>query len=393
VSVGGGMIKVVILGQGMGASHFSVGVERIKVGEVEAYGVPLANYNLKYPISELEIVASYDVDENKIGKTIYRVAKELIGDYIPIPKTLEKIEVRRGIHLNSLSGMPVKACGLEESSSLSKAIDEILEEWKELKPDVILNTITTEYARPFRDVSELEEAIAEEKTSLLTATQVYAYIAYLYSREVKPIAFINAIPVPVANDPAFLNLCEKSGLVIFGDDCATGATPFTADLIEHMRERNRRVKHVLQLNIGGNTDFLALTDENRNKAKETTKSSVVEDILGYHVPTYIKPTGYLPPLGDKKFVSLHLEYVSFNGVVDEIVVNMRVNDSPALAGLLVDLARLGKIAVDSKVCGTVYEVNAFYMKKPGPPGSKAISKIVAFQRLLEWLKSIEGVKL
>ena len=42
------MIKTVLLGQGMVANHLAVGIERIKMGELESYGIPLANKNLKY---------------------------------------------------------------------------------------------------------------------------------------------------------------------------------------------------------------------------------------------------------------------------------------------------------------------------------------------------------
>ena len=63
----------------------------------------------------------------------------------------------------------------------------------------------------------------------------------------------------------------------------------------------------------------------------------------------------------------------------------RINDSPALAGKLVDLIRLAKIAVDRGESGTVYEINAFYMKKPGPAEGKAVSKIVSYYKLLRWL--------
>jgi myo-inositol-1-phosphate synthase len=43
------------------------------------------------------------------------------------------------------------------------------------------------------------------------------------------------------------------------------------------------------------------------------------------------------------------------------------------------------MALDRQQYGTVYEVNAFYMKRPGPPGSRVISKYRAFQELLKWL--------
>ena len=139
-------------------------------------------------------------------------------------------------------------------------------------------------------------------------------------------------------------------------------------------------------------DFLALTLPEKNKMKEFTKSSVVEDILGYDAPHYIKPTGYLEPLGDKKFVSMHIWWKTFNGLEDELVVNMRINDSPALAGLLVDLIRISKSLLDRGYRGTVYEVNAFFMKKPGPPGSRNVARVIAYHNLLNMLRKLEIVR-
>jgi myo-inositol-1-phosphate synthase len=74
-------------------------------------------------------------------------------------------------------------------------------------------------------------------------------------------------------------------------------------------------------------------------------------------------------------------------MTDDLYIAGRINDSPAMAGGLVDLIRFGKIAVDEEMWGTVYDVNAFFMKKPGPREAKSIAKIIAYHKLLHWLKS------
>ena len=375
------MARVVILGQGYVGSIFAIGVERIKRGDLGYYGIPLAN-ELPIKVEDIEIVGSYDVDKSKIGRPLYEVVKRYWED--EIPETLKNVVVRKGIHLGSLRNLPIEAEGLEDKMTLKEAVEKIVEEWKELKPDVIVNVCTTEAFKPFNNKEELIKAIENDDRERLTATQVYAYAASLYAKEVGGAAFVNAIPTLIANDNAFLELAKESNLVIFGDDGATGATPLTADVLAHLAQRNRYVKDIAQFNIGGNTDFLALTDKDRNKSKEYTKSSVVKDILGYDAPHYIKPTGFLEPLGDKKFIAMHIEYVSFNGAIDELVITGRINDSPALAGLLVDLVRLGKIAVERKEWGTVYEVNAFYMKNPGPAEKGNIPRIIAYEKMRQW---------
>ena len=375
------MVRVIILGQGYVGSVFATGIERIKKGDLGYYGIPLGN-ELPVKVEEIEVVGSYDVDKGKIGKNLH----EVVGRYWEgeIPGSLESIVVRKGIHLGSLHNLPIEAEGLEEEMTLKEAVEKIVDEWKGLRPDVIVNLCTTEAFEPFNNKEELIDAIENDDRERLTATQVYAYAASLYAKEVGGAAFVNAIPTLIANDNAFLELAKESNLVIFGDDGATGATPLTADILAHLAQRNRYVKSVAQFNIGGNTDFLALTDKDRNRSKEHTKSSVVKDILGYNAPHYIKPTGYLELLGDRKFIAMHIEYVSFNGAIDELIINGRINDSPALAGLLVDLVRLGKMAVERGEWGTVYEVNTFYMKNPGPAEKGNIPRIIAYEKMRLW---------
>ncbi|RLF48894.1 MAG: myo-inositol-1-phosphate synthase [Thermoplasmata archaeon] len=375
------MVRVVVLGQGYVASIFALGVERIKKGDLGYYGIPLAD-ELPVKVEDIEIVGSYDVDETKVGVTVYDVVKRYWDN--GVPESLRNITIRRGVHLNSLKSMPIKANGLEEKMKLSNCVDKLVDEWKSEKAEVIINVCTTERIKTFSSRDDIEKAIESDDREKLSAAQFYTYAASVYASENNGAVFVNAIPTPIANDPAFVSLAQDSKLVIFGDDGATGATPLTADILAHLGQRNRYVRSIAQFNIGGNMDFLALTDSGRNKSKEVTKSSIVRDILGYETPHYIKPTGFLEPLGDKKFVAMHIEYINFNGAIDEIVVNARINDSPSLAGLLVDLVRLGKIALKRGEWGTVYEVNAFYMKSPGPANSHNMPRILAYEALRKW---------
>jgi myo-inositol-1-phosphate synthase len=380
------MVNTVLIGHGMVANHLVVGLERIKKGDIPPYGVPLANKDIGVEIEEINIVASYDVDVNKVGKTAYEVAKNVFKDTVPVPETLKDLVISKGVHLNSVEGMPIKTTSIdEEYDTLGDMIEYFVDEWRKHRPDVVVNMLTTEYGKAFNTVEALKAAIDNNEASSFTASQLYAYAAAEYARRVKPVVFVNVIPVFLANDPAFVSLYEGVNSVVLGDDGATGATPLTADILEHLAERNRYVKFIVQFNIGGNLDFLALTIPEKNKMKELTKSSIVEDILGYDAPHYIKPTGYLEPLGDKKFVSLHLEYVNFNGLKDELYVNVRINDSPSLAGMVVDLIRLGKVVIQRGYKGTLYPINAFFMKKPGPIDAKSISKINAYSELLSFL--------
>ncbi len=384
-------IKVAIFGQGLVADHYVVGLYRLKNAEMEPYGVPLAKYNLIVDFRQEEVVASYDVDARKVGKSLREVVHDNLKGVVPIPNNIPDIPIRKGVLMGSSSGLdkmfPLK--GRDSEVSPEEAIEEIVKELKRDNVDVALNLISTE---PAERLSSEKEIVERLKKGELSAGQAYAYAMYLLAKDTgKKVAFINLIPTPLANDDVFVKLYEDASSLLLGDDGATGATPLTADLLEHLAERNRKVRFIVQFNIGGNTDFLALTIPERNLMKEKTKSSVVEDILGYDTPHYIKPTGYVETIGDRKFVAMDIEWVTFNGLIDELIVNMRINDSPALAGLAVDLVRLAKALLEKDVKGTCYEVNAFYMKNPGPSNMRNLARIRAYYNMLDYLKQLSVI--
>jgi myo-inositol-1-phosphate synthase len=355
---------------------------------MEPYGVPLAKYKLVIDYKDEEVVAAYDVDQRKVGKPLKQVVEEQLKGVVPVPDDVPTFPVRKGVLMGSAAGLDkmFPITGRDQEKSPMEAIEEIANELKKDNVDVVFNLISTEPAQTYSSEEELVKALKEGKAS---AAQAYAYATYLAAKDSgKPMAFVNMIPTPLANDPVFVKLYEEANSLILGDDGATGATPLTADLLEHLAERNRKVRFIVQFNIGGNTDFLALTIPERNLMKEKTKSSIVEDILGYDVPHYIKPTGYVETIGDRKFVAMDIEWITFNGLIDELIVNMRINDSPALAGLAVDLGRLAKAALDKGIKGTFYEVNAFYMKNPGPKEAKNKARIKAYYDMLEKLKEL-----
>ncbi|HHF56144.1 MAG TPA: myo-inositol-1-phosphate synthase [Thermoplasmatales archaeon] len=362
-------MRTAIFGQGYVASILNVGLERIKKGEIGYEGIPLGDA-LPLKVEDIEIVTAFDIDETKVGRRLSKVVKRYWDGDINFERDYIIKEGYRDYR------------GQDAEIDLEEAVGKLIDEYEKKDVDIFVNLITTEHAEPFMDIKELRKAIKKNDVDRISPAQLYFYSVATYER---PTAFINCIPTQLANDPAMVQLAKETKTVLFGDDGASGATPLTADLLEHLKERRRRIKSICQFNIGGNTDFLSLTEPERNFAKEVTKSSIVEDILGYDVPHYIKPTGYLEPLGDKKFVSMHISYTSFNGAEDEWIINARINDSPALAGLIVDLIRLARMAIDREEYGTIYPVNAFYMKMPGPRDAKSVAKVKAFEMLNRWV--------
>lgn len=380
-------IRTVLLGAGAGASYFMAGLEKLKAKEIEPVGIPLHGIIKSYGPEDIEVVGVFDVDNSKVGKDMYSIASKLVP-MSSIPRSLKDVYVSRGLHCSSTNGLPIDALGLEQAmGDVQQAIDEFVSELTKLRPDVVVNVITTE---PMKFAESEGEFIKMATSCTGGATLTYAYAVSEYVRRTgHAAAFVNLTPPPAANSPGVVTRYEKVGALVLGDDAATGATPLTADLLEHMAERGRKVLSIAQFNIGGNSDFLSLTEPERNHSKEVTKGSMVSDILGYDAPHYIKPTGYLEPLGDRKFVSMHIEYESFGGFHDEVIVNARINDKSNLAGLMASVIPVAKSLVERGVHGSYATANRFYMKMPGPRGTRNTSKIEAYYDLLAELKKLD----
>ncbi|RLF25974.1 MAG: myo-inositol-1-phosphate synthase, partial [Thermoplasmata archaeon] len=199
-------MKVGIFGQGLVATHFAVGLERLKEGEIEPHGVPLADVDLPIKFEDIEIAAAYDVDPSKVGRTVYDIAREVMPPTIEIPRSLKDVEVREGVHLGSMKNIRNEVLGLERNLELEQAAGELADQWKSLDVDVFINVITTEPSRPFDTSAQILEAVQENRVQRLSATQFYAYAVSQYSKARGGAAFVNGIPVFIANDPAFVDL-------------------------------------------------------------------------------------------------------------------------------------------------------------------------------------------
>ncbi|MBI4896484.1 MAG: inositol-3-phosphate synthase [Candidatus Aenigmarchaeota archaeon] len=372
-------IRFCLIGTGYVGCTLVSGIEQLKQQKIDYTGVPLGEQVEGYTAQDLSCVLAFDVDGKKIGKPLDLISKsypELQGNAAPT------ITIQQGVELGSLDGMPITIKSLDQRVSLADACNAVSRMIRDTEIDVVIIATPTEAMQTFATYDEIGDAIAKNNKERLTASIFYAYAALMAARERKRgICVINGIPSEIANSPAFIALAQETNSIVIGDDLSTGQSRLLSDMMEHFKELNRTVTSLVGANWGGNMDFCRLQDSKRNESKKKTKTGCASDILGYEVPSDIRPHGYLPPLGDRKAVLIHVPYKTFGGIEDELFIVGRNTDSPAAAGMLVDLVRLGKIALDRRCAGAVSPINGFYCKRWG----KQKSKVLHFQDLCAWL--------
>ncbi|MFQ5924652.1 MAG: inositol-3-phosphate synthase [Dehalococcoidia bacterium] len=333
-------INVAIIGVGNCASSLVQGVYYYR-NVVDGESVPgLMHVNVGgYHIGDINFVAAFDVDRNKVGKDIAEAI------YAPPNNTFKFCQVpQTGVVVER--GMTHDGLGKYLSQIITKApgsTANIVSILKETETDVVVN---------FLPVGS-EEATKWYIEQVLTAG----------------CGFVNCIPVFIAREKYWQNRFAERGLPIIGDDIKSqvGATITHRVLTSLFRDRGVKLERTYQLNFGGNMDFYNMLEQERLESKRISKTEAVTSQLDYKIEPdniHIGPSDYVPWLGDRKWCYLRMEGRTFGDVPLNIEVKLEVWDSPNSAGVVVDAIRCCKLAMDRGIGGALIAPSAYFMKSP-----------------------------
>jgi myo-inositol-1-phosphate synthase len=179
-------------------------------------------------------------------------------------------------------------------------------------------------------------------------------------------AFVNCMPEFIGSDKDWSKKFEDAGLPVAGDDIKSqvGATILHRNLVRLCLDRGAIVDETYQLNLGGDTDFLNMTVEERLKTKRISKTEAVTSLVPYELPTRIGPSDYVAFLKNKKICYITLKARKFGDRPVTINVKLEVEDSPNSAGVVIDLIRAVKLALDRKIAGALLSVSSYAFKHP-----------------------------
>jgi myo-inositol-1-phosphate synthase len=335
-----GKVRVAIIGVGNCANSLLQGVEYYKDAPADQFVPGLMHVDLGgYHVGDIEFTAAFDVTTDKVGKDLADAIWAKPNDTIKfadVPKT--GITVSRGMTHDGL--------GKYISEVVEKApgdTDDVVEILKETGTDVVVNYLPVG---------------SEEATKWYTEQILKAGCA-----------MVNCMPVFIAKGGYYAQRFEDHGLPIIGDDIKSqvGATITHRVLTSIFRERGVRLDKTMQLNVGGNSDFLNMLERERLESKKISKTNAVTSMLDYDMGAenvHVGPSDYVPWLTDRKWAYIRMEGSSFGDVPLNIELKLEVWDSPNSAGIVIDAVRLAKLALDNGVGGALEGPSAYLMKSP-----------------------------
>jgi myo-inositol-1-phosphate synthase len=182
-------------------------------------------------------------------------------------------------------------------------------------------------------------------------------------------AFINNMPVFIASDKTFADRFKARGLPIIGDDIKSqlGATITHRVLTDLFAKRGVKVLRTYQLNTGGNTDFLNMKNQARLASKKTSKTEAVQAVAKKRLENeniHVGPSDYVPWQNDNKIAFVRMEGHLFGDIPMDLELRLSVEDSPNSAGVVIDMIRCCKLALQSGIGGVLEGPSAYFCKHP-----------------------------
>jgi myo-inositol-1-phosphate synthase len=333
-------VRVAIIGVGNCANSLLQGVEYYKDAKPEDSVPGLMHVDLGgYHISDIEFTAAFDVIKGKVGVDLADAIWAHPNDTIKfadVPKTGVKVS----------RGMTHDGIGKYLSQVVEKApgsTDDVVGILKETGTDVVVNYLP----------------VGSEAATKWYAEQILE----------AGVAMVNCMPVFIAREPYWQRRFEEAGCPIIGDDIKSqvGATITHRVLTTLFGDRGVHLDKTMQLNVGGNSDFLNMLERERLESKKISKTNAVTSMLDYDIGdrnVHVGPSDYVPWLTDRKWAYIRMEGSSFGDVPLNVELKLEVWDSPNSAGIVIDAVRLAKLALNNGISGALEAPSAYLMKSP-----------------------------
>src|ERR671929_926146 len=276
-------VRVAIIGVGNCGNSLLQGVEYYKDADPGSFVPGLMHVDLGgYHVRDIEFTAAFDVTTDKVGKDLAEAIWAKPNDtyrFADVPKT--GVTVSRGMTHDGIGRYLGEV--VEKAPGETDDVAGIL---RETNTDVVVNYLPVG---------------SEEATKWYTEQILNAGCA-----------MVNCMPVFIAKGGHFQRRFEDAGLPIVGDDIKSqvGATITHRVLTSLFRERGVRLDKTMQLNVGGNSDFLNMLERDRLESKKISKTQAVTSNVQHDLGArnvHIGPSDYVQWLRDRKWAYVRLE--------------------------------------------------------------------------------------
>ena len=288
-----------------------------------------------YAISDIEVVAAFDVNKHKVGKPLNEA---IFAQPNNAPKFADipgmKLVVQRGPTLDGIT----------------PELQELVEESD---------------AKPVDVAAKLKESGAQILVGLLPSGASEATHFYAEAALKAGCGYVNASPILLASDPEWAQRFRSANLPLVGDDLMSqlGATALHRALLDFLVKRGVRIIESYQLDVGGGTESLESLHRARDQ-KRSLKTQSVSAEVPYEVPVTAGSSDYVYFMGNRRESYFYLRGRYIGDADFKIDLRLVSQDAPNSTSILLDVIRGVQIGFDRGFVGPIDAVCTYGFKAP-----------------------------
>ncbi len=290
-------------------------------------------------ISDIEIVAAFDVVEGKVGKDL---SDAIFADPNIAPRIVE---------FNSPLGVEVQKGPVKDG--ISPLLAETIQISSNQEADLV---------KAFKGVD------GDMVVSLLPSGAKEATFTYADAAIKADLAFIEAAPTRICSDDKWVRKFKKANLPVVGDDLQSqlGGTRLHKGILEILDSFGAKIKNTYQLDVSGGSEGMNTLYTERRMEKRKIKTESIKRTLPYLTDDDIASgtTDYLDFLGNERTGYFWIYGNYFLNTPFKIDITIKTTDGPNAAGTLVNVIRATKLALNRGIDGPLLSVSAYGFKYP-----------------------------
>ncbi|KFX96187.1 hypothetical protein O988_05429 [Pseudogymnoascus sp. VKM F-3808] len=350
------------------------------------------------------VVGGWDISSMNLADAMDRAAvleptlKAMVGKEMAAIKPLPSIYYPDFIAANQEDRADNLIAG---SKACNEHVEKIRKDISDFKAANGLDKVIVMWTANTERFAELIPGVNDTADNLLKAiadghTEVAPSTVFAVACILDNVPFINGSPQNTFV-PGAIDLAEKHGAFIGGDDFKSGQTKMKSALVDFLISAGIKLTSIASYNHLGNNDGKNLSSQAQFRSKEISKSNVVDDMVeanhilykeGEH-PDHTVVIKYMPAVGDNKraldeyyaeiFMGGHQTISLFNVCEDSLLASPLIIDLVLIAELMTRVSWKAE-GGEYKGFHSVLSILSYMLKAPMVPNGTPVVNALAKQR-------------
>ncbi|KAI9715371.1 MAG: Inositol-3-phosphate synthase 1 [Candelaria pacifica] len=348
-----------------------------------------------WDISGMDLAAAMD-RAAVLEPTLKQMVQKEMANMKPLPSVYypDFIAANQGPRANNI---------LEGSKASMSHVEQIRKDIRDFKSQHGLDKVIVQWTANTERYADLIDGVNDTADNLMKSVEtgheeVSPSTIFAIACILEGAPFINGSPQNTFV-PGAIELAEKHGAFIGGDDFKSGQTKMKSALVDFLINAGIKLTSIASYNHLGNNDGMNLSSQKQFRSKEISKSNVVDDMVeansvlykkGEH-PDHTVVIKYMPAVGDNKraldeyyaeiFMGGHQTISLFNVCEDSLLASPLIIDLVIIAEMMTRISWKthsddGIASKNYKGFHSVLSILSYMLKAPlTPPGTPVINSL------------------